>query len=369
MDDKLPPIAIVGMSWRFPSEARSAKAYYHPSADRQGAIINKEGHFLKEDIAAFDAPFFSMTATEAEGMDPQHRILLEVTMVLTAARIPEGVEYPLPIHPTLLDAVFQMMICCRTVKDNSPAMAPSRIESLYVSASIPPVGSCMSGYSTLNPKLRLQQSGNAVLSDAAWSEPKVILKGFVCTELTSTQLRHTPRKICTRMDWRMDVLSSQTTTGRFWKSLPVLSPASSKQARAWNRAAILCAQKASSTLRQLEGGQVTSPTLARYIDCLKIIAVEPLDETFGESGNLESCPVMQTIDTVGSRITHILSRSNESEPIVTSDLISKFLNDAIDRSFVNSVVSNFIDRAGDVNPDSHILELGDGSTSCAMSVL
>ncbi|GKZ28425.1 type I Iterative Polyketide synthase (PKS) [Aspergillus brasiliensis] len=287
----------------------------------------------------------------------------------TAARMPEGVEYPLPIHPTLLDAVFQMMICCRTVKDNSPAMVPSRIDSLYVSASIPPVGSCMSGYSTLNPKLRLQQSGNVVLSDDAWSEPKVILKGFVCTELTSTQLRHTPRKICTRMDWRMDVISSHITAGRFWKSLPVLSPASSKEARAWNRAAILCARKASSTLPQLEGGQVTSPTLARYIDCLKTIAVEPLDGSFGESGNLESCPVMQTIDTVGSGITQILSRSNESEPIVTSDLISKFVNDAIDRSFVNSVVSNFIDRAGDVNPDSHILEVGDGSTSCATSVL
>ncbi|KAL3457470.1 beta-ketoacyl synthase [Aspergillus heterothallicus] len=42
-------------------------------------ITTKEGHFLKEDIAAFDSPFFSMTAAEAEGMDPQHRILLEVT--------------------------------------------------------------------------------------------------------------------------------------------------------------------------------------------------------------------------------------------------------------------------------------------------
>lgn len=62
MDDKLPPIAIVGMSWRFPGEAWSASgfwdilrkgesaktripaerfdpdAYYHPSADRQGAV-------------------------------------------------------------------------------------------------------------------------------------------------------------------------------------------------------------------------------------------------------------------------------------------------------------------------------------------
>ena len=35
------------------------------------------GHFLKEDIGAFDAPFFSITSKEAASMDPQQRILLE----------------------------------------------------------------------------------------------------------------------------------------------------------------------------------------------------------------------------------------------------------------------------------------------------
>jgi acyl transferase domain-containing protein len=35
------------------------------------------GHFLKEDIAAWDAPFFSITPNEANSMDPQQRILLE----------------------------------------------------------------------------------------------------------------------------------------------------------------------------------------------------------------------------------------------------------------------------------------------------
>ncbi|RAK74691.1 type I polyketide synthase [Aspergillus fijiensis CBS 313.89] len=129
----------------------------------------------------------------------------------TAARMPEGVETPIPIHPTLLDAAFQMMICSGTVRDDSPAMAPSLIESLYISAEIPPVGSRMSGYSTLSPKIRLKQSGNVILSDDSWTQPKVILKGFVCRELDSAQLRHAPRKICTRLDWRMDVLSSATT--------------------------------------------------------------------------------------------------------------------------------------------------------------
>lgn len=35
------------------------------------------GHFVKEDIGAFDAPFFSITQGEAACMDPQHRRMLE----------------------------------------------------------------------------------------------------------------------------------------------------------------------------------------------------------------------------------------------------------------------------------------------------
>ena len=37
------------------------------------------GHFLKENLAAFDAPFFSIASAEAASMDPQQRGLLETT--------------------------------------------------------------------------------------------------------------------------------------------------------------------------------------------------------------------------------------------------------------------------------------------------
>lgn len=112
-------IAIVGMSCRFPGDAASlesfwelliqgrsswsetpserwhAGAYYHPSGERKGTVSlypranlpetqrtqtsTKGGHFLSGNIAHFDAPFFAITPSEAKTMDPQQRMLLEVT--------------------------------------------------------------------------------------------------------------------------------------------------------------------------------------------------------------------------------------------------------------------------------------------------
>ncbi|MCJ1392471.1 hypothetical protein MMC18_005338 [Xylographa bjoerkii] len=101
--DRSKPIAVIGIGCRFPgdatnpenfwkliSEGRSAltpipadrwnaDAFYHPQAERQGTINLRNAHFLKDDIAAFDAPFFSITPQEAKAMDPQQRLMLEVT--------------------------------------------------------------------------------------------------------------------------------------------------------------------------------------------------------------------------------------------------------------------------------------------------
>ncbi|KAM3511181.1 hypothetical protein MY11210_005171 [Beauveria gryllotalpidicola] len=98
MDD----IAIIGLGLRFPGDASSPESlwetlergesqwseiprdrlningYYHPSGDREGSISFKGGHFLKGNIAEFDAPFFSIPAAEAKAIDPQQRLLLEV---------------------------------------------------------------------------------------------------------------------------------------------------------------------------------------------------------------------------------------------------------------------------------------------------
>ncbi|KAI9737711.1 MAG: hypothetical protein M1818_005715 [Claussenomyces sp. TS43310] len=97
------PIAIIGMAcrlsgnvnsaeelWELCSRARSGwsvtpkerwsqQGYFHPNASRTGTYNAEGAHFLQEDVALFDAPFFNISAQEAKSIDPQQRLLLECT--------------------------------------------------------------------------------------------------------------------------------------------------------------------------------------------------------------------------------------------------------------------------------------------------
>lgn len=120
------PIAIIGVDARLPGDGDTAESFYesllagrsarsdipperfaidsfwHPEAERSGSVSldfsfwgggggltlqpsfadttqtrARHAHFLRGSIAAFDAPFFSITPAEANGMDPQQRGMLE----------------------------------------------------------------------------------------------------------------------------------------------------------------------------------------------------------------------------------------------------------------------------------------------------
>ncbi|KAL7629709.1 hypothetical protein AAE478_001232 [Parahypoxylon ruwenzoriense] len=63
----------------WPASRAHIGAFYQPGSTERNTLSSKGGHFLKQDPAAFDAPFFSITSKEAMSMDPQQRWLLEIS--------------------------------------------------------------------------------------------------------------------------------------------------------------------------------------------------------------------------------------------------------------------------------------------------
>ncbi|KAI0840502.1 hypothetical protein F5Y06DRAFT_294490 [Hypoxylon sp. FL0890] len=97
------PIAIVGLSftlpqgitdeaslWKtlesrlnlmteWPEDRLTVDSFYDGDYNSPNTLSGRGGHFVKEDLRAFDAPFFSISTKEATGMEPEQRWILETS--------------------------------------------------------------------------------------------------------------------------------------------------------------------------------------------------------------------------------------------------------------------------------------------------
>ncbi|KAH7138738.1 polyketide synthase [Dendryphion nanum] len=86
-------VAIIGLAAKFPGDASDAEHFWETLLERRSALSKvpierynadafdcpTKAHFIRENLGAFDAAFFTISPTEAENMDPQQRLFLETT--------------------------------------------------------------------------------------------------------------------------------------------------------------------------------------------------------------------------------------------------------------------------------------------------
>ena len=125
---KKEPIAVVGMACRFPSGANSpeqfwtllrdgidaitdvppsrwtAETYYASDHDAPGKMYTVRGGFLDTPVGDFDASFFGISPREARALDPQHRLLLEISW--------EALEHACLDHTRLKDSKRECSWAC-----------------------------------------------------------------------------------------------------------------------------------------------------------------------------------------------------------------------------------------------------------------
>lgn len=101
----------------------------------------------------------------------------------TASLMPENFESKHVVHPTTLDGAFQLLSACDG-GTRDKIRVPKYIESIFVSASLSPLGpgTVLNAFGTIDEKWADGTNSTVVVSDSSFSEPLLVLEGFKTTD-------------------------------------------------------------------------------------------------------------------------------------------------------------------------------------------
>lgn len=105
----------------------------------------------------------------------------------TKSIMPQEFEFPHVIHPATLDAIFHLMVVAvANGTSMTEAAVPMMLEKLFIAFRLPQgAGELFSGYSRRVERRDKQLAADLVVSDASWSEPKIIVEGLVMRQVTA----------------------------------------------------------------------------------------------------------------------------------------------------------------------------------------
>ncbi|KXT11738.1 hypothetical protein AC579_5038 [Pseudocercospora musae] len=218
-----------------------------------------------------------------------------VTIPDTKSVMPSQFEYPHLIHPATLDSIFHMQALGYLHSlSGDESLVPISIDKIYVAANAPTeAGTQLRGYSKGTQSSSGDTVGDIVLSDDAWQEPKVIVRGFLSRDISAaapssaSAIDNAPRK-CTRLDYvPLHPEESSGSSAQSDDGVELASPAS--------RLDQLIVLHAST--ESLDLPLVVAEISARLAtSCEHIVQMHPEQVTFGEKSNIKDKTVLSLLE-------------------------------------------------------------------------
>ncbi len=283
----------------------------------------------------------------------------EIKIPDTAASMPESFEYPLPVHPTLIDAAFQALTCTTSSPARgSNVMLPSAIGSLYISAAMPNTpGTLLKGYVTrvFQSQSQNQENGTVVLSDSAWAQPLIVLKNIV-TSAAPAAKENSNRRPFGRIDWIVD---SSHCSAPVNETGPLVTNGEVADFDLDDQAAAQLIQKAfdrhifPESYSTLENPAMNARRL--YSNWMQSLQPLACTEVTAEAAS-------EAVKVIGANMASILT-SDDQSALLTDEFMSRFAMNDLNRSCVDKAAARILMQAGHVNPHIRVLEVGIASLS------
>ena len=300
--------------------------------------------------------------------------------------MPHEYEYDHLLHPTTLDAVFQSFFSAAT--DCTQGMVPTSIDSMFVSADLPKgAGVEFRGFTRATRQGFRHFVGPIVMSDESWSQPKIIVKGFLGTELglsssesdSSQESSANIRKLCSTMLWREDVDHLTQKDAEI-----VLRP--SQQEASMSREAIADYEKAAriymlETLSSLDPATETTmaPHLVHFVQWMRR-RIELTNSTSTDFDTVEVATLLKEtatksiegrlLSTIGESLGSILDGSISSESAtMMENMFSEYRTDSIGLQGANHAMIKWLDLQAHKRPGLQYLEIGAGKGSISSLAL